>query len=107
MAVHGLGATPSTTWTKVPKPQEHANRDIELSTTGTAPPIQANRFEDRINWLSDPTMLPASVTNARIMTFNYDSNWYGDDAIRVRLDHVADGLRRNVERQRKVNRQTQ
>jgi hypothetical protein len=49
-------------------------------------------------------MLPKNVTNARIMTFNYDSNWYGDDAIKVRLGHVANDLRRKVLRQRKVNK---
>ncbi|TGO31109.1 hypothetical protein BPAE_0001g00030 [Botrytis paeoniae] len=99
VAVHGLGATPSTTWTKAPKPQEHLDRHTELSIT--APPTRANKFEDRINWLSNPKMLPANVTDARIMAFNYDSNWYGDDAIKVRLDHVADDLRRKILRQRK------
>ncbi|PQE28651.1 vegetative incompatibility het-e-1 protein [Rutstroemia sp. NJR-2017a WRK4] len=100
VAVHGLGATPSTTWTKAPKLQgQEQYVDAGLSTT--TPLIQTNRFEDRINWLSNPTMLPKNVPNARIMTFNYDSNWYGDDAIKVRLDHVANDLRRKVLRQRK------
>ncbi|KAJ8058482.1 hypothetical protein OCU04_012670 [Sclerotinia nivalis] len=93
VAVHGLGATPSTTWTKARKPQEHIDRDTEL--------IQTNISADRVNWLSDPTMLPASVTNARIMAFNYDSNWYGDNAIKVRLDNIADDLRRKVLEKRK------
>ncbi|KAJ8063406.1 hypothetical protein OCU04_008626 [Sclerotinia nivalis] len=100
VAVHGLGATPSTTWTKARKPQEHIDRNTESSIA--APSIPMNKCEDRVNWLSDPTMLPANVTNARIMVFNYDSNWYGDNAIKVRLDHVADDLRRKVLRQRKV-----
>ncbi|KAM0139062.1 hypothetical protein ACHAP3_003330 [Botrytis cinerea] len=99
VAVHGLGATPSTTWTKAPTLQEHLDRHTEPSTT--APPTRANKFEGRINWLSNPKMLPADVTNARIMTFNYDSNWYGDDAVKVRLDHVADDLRRKILRQRR------
>lgn len=101
VAVHGLGATPSTTWAKAPALQENLDRHTEPSTT--APPTRANKFEDRINWLSNPKMLPADVTNARIMTFNYDSNWYGDDAVKVRLDHVADDLRRKILRQRRVN----
>ncbi|KAM3074501.1 hypothetical protein ACMFMG_002697 [Clarireedia jacksonii] len=69
-----------------------------LPTTGTKAPVQE---EKRINWLSDPTMLPALVTNARIMTFNYNSNWYGDDAIKLRLVHVANDLSRELERQRR------
>ncbi|APA08684.1 hypothetical protein sscle_04g034540 [Sclerotinia sclerotiorum 1980 UF-70] len=99
VAVHGLGATPITTWTKARKPQEHIDRNTESSI---APPsVPTNKSEDRVNWLSDPTMLPADITNVRIMAFNYDSNWYGDNAIKVRLDHVADDLRRKVLRQRK------
>jgi hypothetical protein len=108
VAVHGLGATPSTTWTKTVKQQERAepkninwysNLMMLLPTTGTKAPVQE---EKRINWLSDPTMLPALVTNARIMTFNYDSNWYGDDAIKLRLVHVANDLSRELERQQRV-----
>jgi hypothetical protein len=56
----------------------------------------------RINWLSDDTMLPAKVKNARIMTFNYDSNWYGEHAVKVRLDHVANTLSRDIEDIREV-----
>jgi hypothetical protein len=48
-------------------------------------------------------MLPAATKNARIMVFNYDSNWYGDDAVKVRLDNVADDLRRQIERERQVH----
>ncbi|PQE18240.1 vegetative incompatibility het-e-1 protein [Rutstroemia sp. NJR-2017a BBW] len=107
VAVHGLGATPSTTWTKAVKQQERAEpKNINwyssltmlLPTTGTKAPVQE---EKRINWLSDPTMLPAIVKNARIMAFNYDSNWYGDNAIKLRLDHVANDLSRELERQRR------
>ncbi|PQE05350.1 vegetative incompatibility het-e-1 protein [Rutstroemia sp. NJR-2017a BVV2] len=109
VAVHGLGATPSTTWTKAVKQQERAepkninwysNLMMLLPTTGTKAPIQE---EKRINWLSDPTMLPALVTNARIMTFNYDSNWYGDDAIKLRLVHIANDLSRELERQQRIS----
>ncbi|PQE27705.1 WD40 YVTN repeat-like-containing protein [Rutstroemia sp. NJR-2017a WRK4] len=107
VAVHGLGATPSTTWTKAVKQQERAepkninwysNLMMLLPATGTKAPVQE---EKRINWLSDPTMLPALVTNARIMSFNYDSNWYGDDAIKLRLVHVANDLSRELERQQR------
>ncbi|PQE16118.1 WD40 YVTN repeat-like-containing domain protein [Rutstroemia sp. NJR-2017a BBW] len=107
VAVHGLGATSSTTWTKAVKQQErvepkninwYSSLTMLLPTTGTKAPVQE---EKRINWLSDPTMLPALVTNARIMTFNYDSNWYGDDAIKLRLVHIANDLSRELERQRR------
>ncbi|APA11509.1 predicted protein [Sclerotinia sclerotiorum 1980 UF-70] len=68
VVVHGLGATPMTTWTKARKPQEHIDRNTE---SGIAPPsVPTNKSEDRVNWLSDPTMLPADITNARIMAVN-------------------------------------
>ncbi|TVY85514.1 Vegetative incompatibility protein HET-E-1 [Lachnellula suecica] len=92
IAVHGLGATPSTTWTK-PKPRASNNAPAESSN--------ADVEEERINWLSHSTMLPAEVKNARIIAFNYDSNWYGGDAVRVRLDHVANDFIDRVQRKRK------
>ncbi|PQE16302.1 hypothetical protein CJF32_00006175 [Rutstroemia sp. NJR-2017a WRK4] len=113
VAVHRLGATPSTTWTKAVRQQErvelkninwYSSLTMLLPTTGTKAPVQE---EKRINWLSDPTMLPALVTNARIMAFNYDSNWYGDNAIKLRLDHVANDLSRELERQRRALIKTQ
>lgn len=91
--MHGLGATPSTTWTKQ-KPRESNNAQAESSSV--------NVKEERINWLSHGTMLPAEVKNARIMAFNYDSNWYGGDAVRVRLDNVANDFIDRVRRKRKV-----
>ncbi|PQE16458.1 WD40 YVTN repeat-like-containing protein [Rutstroemia sp. NJR-2017a WRK4] len=109
VAVHGLGATPSTTWTKAVEQQEraevkninwHSSLTSLLPTIWTQAPVQE---EKRINWLSDPTMLPALVTNARIMAFNYDSNWYGDNAIKLRLVHVANDLSRELERQRRIS----
>lgn len=78
MAVHGLGANPTTTWT--------AKKD-----TG-----------NWVNWLSDPSMLPSGVSNARIMVFNHDSQWYGEEAVSVRLDPLAVSLARAIISERKV-----
>jgi hypothetical protein len=99
VAVHGLGATPSTTWSKALKLQESSNAGLNMAS-------HTNGSENRVNWLSNSEMLPAIVTNARIMTFNYDSNWYGNQAVKVRLDHVANKLRRQVERERRVGSRT-
>lgn len=32
--------------------------------------------EVHVNWLADENMLPAKLPDARIMTFNYESNWF-------------------------------
>jgi hypothetical protein len=63
VAVHGIGANPDYTWT----------------TSG-------------INWLEHPSMLPEAVPKARIMRFGYDSQWFGENAIKQRLSTVAGGL---------------
>lgn len=96
--MHGLGATPSTTWTKQ-KPSE----SNEAQAESTSASQRKNAEHGRINWLSHETMLPSKVKNARIMTFNYDSNWYGLEAVKVRLDNVAYNFIDSVERERRVN----
>lgn len=95
--MHGLGATPSTTWTKQ-KPRESNKAQAESAGANQ----RDNAEEERINWLSHDTMLPAEVKNARIIAFNYDSNWYGPDAVKVRLDNIADEFIDTVERERRV-----
>jgi hypothetical protein len=95
--VHGLGGTPSTTWGKklsVPNQDSSPGESMELEQNGT---------EDiRVNWLSHETMLPAQLKNARIMVYNYNSNWYGEDAVKLRLDSVANDFRTRVEQERRV-----
>ncbi|KAL4919605.1 hypothetical protein BDW62DRAFT_178723 [Aspergillus aurantiobrunneus] len=65
VAVHGLGAIPDITWTE--------------KKSGT-------------NWLSDETMLPKAVPEARILRFGYDSLWMGDTPIRTTLSTIATKL---------------
>ncbi|KAF3798632.1 hypothetical protein GCG54_00010785 [Colletotrichum gloeosporioides] len=65
VAVHGIMADPNTTWTH--------------KKTNT-------------NWLSDPSMLPESLKGhrARIMSFGYDSRWFGKDSTRQSLHNLAE-----------------
>ncbi len=44
------------------------------------------------HWLKDPAMLPAKARNARIMVYNYESYWFGEDAIRQSVPAVASKL---------------
>ncbi len=55
-----------------------------------------------VNWLSDPDMLPSQIPRARIMAFNHDSQWYGEDAVSLRLDPLASSLQRAIIDERKV-----
>ncbi|KAI1662004.1 hypothetical protein F4813DRAFT_343179 [Daldinia decipiens] len=69
VAIHGVGAKPQYTW------------------------------EDRgskVNWLTNPTMLPAALPKARIMTYNYASHWFGEHAIKQSLSGVAIKLLRSL-----------
>ena len=61
IAIHGLGTTSQTTW--------NAHRIVDRDGV---------KEQEKINWLSDPHMLPAVVPKARIWTFNYNSMWYAD-----------------------------
>ena len=47
-------------------------------------------------------MLPAVLPNARVMVFNHESQWYGEDAVSVRLDRLATSLVRELISERKV-----
>ncbi|KAH8589025.1 hypothetical protein B0O99DRAFT_726237, partial [Bisporella sp. PMI_857] len=62
VAVHGIAAHPEYTWT---------------------------HKEKKVNWLNEPTMLPAALPKARIMTFGYVSYWFGDDAVRQSVNGIA------------------
>ena len=73
VAVHGIGANPDYTWT----------------TSG-------------VNWLEDRRMLPQELPSARILRFGYDSQWFGDSAIRQRLSAVAESLLYTLQSERKV-----
>jgi hypothetical protein len=59
VAVHGLGTSSPKTWTKYNYIQ---NENAVV--------------KEEVNWLNDSRMLPLQIPDARILTFNYDSNWY-------------------------------
>ena len=72
VAVPGLGANPEWTW----------------------------RSKNKVDWLSDSNMLPRTITNARIMIFEYESQWFGKGSINQRLSSVADQLVQALSNQR-------
>jgi hypothetical protein len=37
--------------------------------------------ENKVNWLLDANMLPASIPNARIMSWGYDANTHSTDGL--------------------------
>ncbi|CAJ0555493.1 Ff.00g055580.m01.CDS01 [Fusarium sp. VM40] len=74
VAVHGLGVNPSDTW---------------------------NHHASKRNWLSDKDMLPSELPEARIMSYCYDSQWIGDDAVKSSLEGVATKLLRSLGHERK------
>ncbi|KAE9966187.1 hypothetical protein EG328_009103 [Venturia inaequalis] len=60
VAIHGIGAHPDDTWSK------NIGSDVK---------------PQYVNWLQQPEMLPATVPNARIMRYEYESQWFGDDTV--------------------------
>ena len=77
MAVHGIAAHPYKTWEK----------DISQEQSG-----DAKHLGTKINWLDHPQMLPKVCPRARIMTFGYDSQWFGDAATKQDLTSVSNNL---------------
>ncbi|KAI0423575.1 hypothetical protein F5Y09DRAFT_327017 [Xylaria sp. FL1042] len=69
LAIHGIGANPDHTW-------------VDRKT--------------QVNWLKDPTMLPDALPNARIMAYNYESSWFGENAVKQSLRGVAEKLLRAI-----------
>ncbi len=82
VAIHGIGAHPDDTWCK------------KLDAGGTE--------ERYVNWLSDLHMLPAVVPQARIMRYEYESQWFGEETIHLKASTVAQRLLRSLQRIRKV-----
>lgn len=81
VAIHGLGAHPDDTW---------------CENVGTR---ESPRW---VNWLHEESMLPAVATNARIMRYGYQSQWFGKGAVRMNVSTVAERLLRGLHRKRKV-----
>ncbi|KAK7177719.1 hypothetical protein PSPO01_16226 [Paraphaeosphaeria sporulosa] len=81
VAIHGIGAHPDDTWCK---------------SVGTP---ENPRW---VNWLDEKDMLPAAVPNARIMRYGYQSQWFGEGAVRQNVSTVAKRLLLALMRKRKV-----
>ena len=77
VAVPGLGANPEFTWRT-----------------------------NKVDWLRDSNMLPRYVEKARIMVFEYESQWFGKGSINQRLSIVADQLLQALFHQRPVSPHT-
>ncbi|KAH6689853.1 hypothetical protein F5X68DRAFT_254489 [Plectosphaerella plurivora] len=69
VAVHGIGVHPLKTWT---------------------------HSKTKTNWLSDPSMLPSALPTSRILSFGYDSVWFGEKSSKQTLDGVATKLLRGL-----------
>jgi hypothetical protein len=73
VAVHGVGADPYYSW-----------------------------VTKRVHWLENVGMLPREFPTARIMSFGYESQWFGDNAIKISLSSVAEDLLGDLQATRKV-----
>jgi hypothetical protein len=81
VAVHGIGAHPDDSWCK---------------NVGTA---ESPRW---VNWLDAEDMLPAVALHARIMRYGYQSQWFGEGAMRQKASTVAQRLLLALRRRREV-----
>ncbi|KAF2259703.1 hypothetical protein CC78DRAFT_536906 [Lojkania enalia] len=80
VAIHGIGAHPDDSWCK------------NAGTTETP---------QWVNWLEAENMLPAVAPNARIMRYGYESQWFGEGAMRQKASTVAKRLLLALRRERK------
>ena len=81
VAIHGIGAHPDDSWCK---------------NVGTA---EDPRW---VNWLAVDDMLPAVAPRARIMRYGYQSQWFGEGAMRQKASTVAQRLLLALRRKREV-----
>ena len=81
VAVHGLGTHPDDSWCK---------------NVGTK---ESPRW---VNWLEEESMLPAVAPQARIMRYGYQSQWFGEGAMRQKAPTVARRLLLALRRRREV-----
>lgn len=54
------------------------------------------------HWLKDVVMLPGRFANARIMSFGYESQWFGENAVKTGLSYVANDSLADLQGNRKV-----
>ncbi|KAL4883893.1 ankyrin repeat-containing domain protein [Aspergillus karnatakaensis] len=45
-----------------------------------------------VHWLRDNTMLPKAIPQARVLVYGYRSQWYGPDAVDIRLPVIGHDL---------------
>ena len=81
VAIHGIGAHPDDSWCK------NVSKDASPQW---------------VNWLHKEDMLPAVAPNARIMRYGYQSQWFGEGAMRQKASTVAQRLLLALQRKRKV-----
>ncbi|KAF2013431.1 hypothetical protein BU24DRAFT_317004, partial [Aaosphaeria arxii CBS 175.79] len=79
VAIHGIGAHPDDSWCR---------------NVGTAENPQW------VNWLHHNAMLPAVAPHARIMRYGYQSQWFGEGAMRQNASTVSQRLRKALRRKR-------
>ncbi|KAL1962274.1 hypothetical protein VTN77DRAFT_9864 [Rasamsonia byssochlamydoides] len=72
VAVHGIGADPYFTW-----------------------------VTNQVHWLENAEMLPQRFPDARIMSFGYESQWFGAHAVKISLLSVAEDLLQDLDEARK------
>jgi hypothetical protein len=56
-----------------------------------------------VNWLSDSDFLPKVVPNCRIMTYGYESKWFGSGSIKNTASEIAPRFLRSLYQKRQVN----
>ena len=85
VAVHGIGAHPNDTW-------------CELRESG----LDVRDPASYVNWLSDPAMLPAVASSARIMCYGYHSAWFGAERLATAPRIVSQRLLGQLQLRREV-----
>lgn len=95
VAVPGLGADPLITWVKRSK--------IDQKEFGTTRRSDRPVFKNGPSCIEDELMLQAELPKARIMIFQYVSQWWGESAVDQYLHQVAENLARALKNKRKVS----
>jgi hypothetical protein len=87
VAVHGLGANPEKTWTYKPSLATNSGQENSWET-------EHDEKSTSTMWLKD--LLPAQVPTARVLAFNYASEWLRD-APRESMRPLASRLLANLD----------
>ena len=49
-------------------------------------------WQGKVHWLRDDTMLRSVIPKSRISVYGYRSQWFGPDAVEIRLSAIARDL---------------